>query len=167
MIKVHIAQNLGAGLPIFLESHGWLFFRDQSGEYFCDGGGANPQDLIDAYNPWPYEKAAKLAEVNAWFENAVAQLTAGTTQAERDSWAVQVNEAYGIRPVAMLAAMAAARGISVDELIQRVKAKAEAFAAYYGALQGRRDAMEDQVKAFPDAGELGRLPDLWAIKCTD
>ena len=123
--------------------------------------------LIESYNPWPAEKVAKLAEVNAWFESAVAQLTDGTTQAERDSWAVQVNEAYEIRPVAMLAAMAAARGIPVEELIRRVKAKSEAFATYYGAIQGRRDALEDQIKAFPNAGEYHRLPELWAIKCTD
>lgn len=167
MIKVHISQNLGAGLPIFLETHGWMFFRDQSGNYFCEGEGTNPQYLIDSYNPWPYEKAAKLSEINEWFESAVAQLTAGTTQAERDSWAVQVNEAYGIRPIAMLAAMAAARGISTEQLIEKVKAKAEAFATYYGALQGRRDALEDLIKSLPDNSEYHRLPELWGIKCTD
>lgn len=121
--------------------------------------------LIAEYNPWAAEKAAKLEEVNTWFESAVSQLTAGTTQAERDSWAVQVNEAYGIRPVAMLAAMSSARGISVDELIQRVKIKAEAFATYYGALQGRRDALEDQVKSMPNEGQYHRLPELWALSC--
>lgn len=155
----------GAGLHEFLTANGVLLEN-------CDGGWIANQPaetvnaLIDSYNPWPVEKAAKLAEINEWFESAVAQLTAGTTQGERDSWSVQVNEAYGIRPIAMLAAMADARGIPVEELIQRVKAKAEAFATYYGAIQGRRDALEDQVKAFPDAGDYHRLPELWALSCT-
>ncbi|MFY8062541.1 MAG: hypothetical protein ACOVN2_02425 [Usitatibacteraceae bacterium] len=167
MITVIIPRELGYGLTLHMQARGWFLYQDQTGRFVCEGEGDDPQRLIDEYNPWPYEKAAKLAELNAWFESAVAQLTAGTTQSERDSWPVQVNEAYGIRPLAMLPAMASARGITTAQLIEKVKAKAEAFAAYYGAIQGRRDAIEDQIKAFPDAGELHRLPDLWAIKCTD
>lgn len=163
IVSLHIDK--GYGLTAHLESHG-ISLVQRGNEWHAEGG-ENAQQLIDSYNPWPYEKAAKLSEINAWFDSAVAQLTAGTTQSERDSWSVQVNEAYGIRPVAMLAAMASARGISVDELIQRVKAKAEAFATHYGALQGRRDALEDLIKSLPDNGEYHRLPELWGIKCTD
>lgn len=167
MIKVHIAQNLGAGLPIFLESHGWLFFRDQSGQYFCEGEGSNPQDLIDSYNPWPYEKSTKLAEINKWFADAVSQLTAGIPQEEKDSWGVQVSEANGLVPMQMLPVMAAARGITLDELVAKVKAKSTLFAQYYGAIQGKRDKAEDLIKSLPDSGSIERLPELWAIKCTD
>jgi hypothetical protein len=67
----------------------------------------------------------------------------------------------------MLAAMASARGIPLETLIEKVKQKSELFASYYGAIQGKRDALEDLVKSFPDAGQIERLPDLWALKCTD
>lgn len=158
-------QNKGYGLTEHLASLGIELVETNAG-WRSNVADAVVNRLIDEYNPWPAEKAAKLAELNVWFESAVAELTAGTTQAERDSWAVQVNEAYGMRPVAMLAAMASARGITTEQLIEKVKTKAEAFATRYGALQGRRDAIEDRIKAFPDADELHRLHDLWAIQCT-
>ena len=46
---------------------------------------------------------------------------------------------------------AAARGIDEQELIRRILAKAEAFAALSGTIIGQRQALEDQVRA----GELG------------
>lgn len=155
----------GWSMHQWLQSQG-VQLTQHDGEWKANAPDETVNALIAAFNPWPAEKAVKLAELNDWFESAVAQLTAGTTQAERDSWPVQVNEAYGIRPLAMLPAMAAARGITTEQLIEKVKAKAEAFATYYGALQGRRDALEDQVKSFPDSGDYHRLPELWSIKCS-
>lgn len=163
-------QNKGDGLIQHLAKNGIMLFWIND-VIHCEKAEAITDDqvneLIATYNPWPAEKSAKLAEINTWFDAAVGQLTAGTTQSERDSWAVQVNEAYGIRPVAMLAAMANARGIELDVLIEKVKQKSELFASYYGAIQGKRDALEDLVKSFPDSGQLERLPDLWAVSCTD
>lgn len=155
----------GVGLTDWLNAQG-ISLEEQSGEWISNKPDDQVNALIAAYNPWPTEKAAKLAEINAWFDSAVAQLTAGTTQSERDSWAVQVNEAYGIRPVAMLSAMATARGIELETLIEKVKQKSELFASYYGAIQGKRDALEDLVNSFPDAGDHDRLPELWAVSCT-
>lgn len=123
--------------------------------------------LIESYNPWPAEKAAKLAEINEWFSAAVNQLTAGIPQEEKDSWSVQVNEANGLAPMQMLPVMAAARGITLEELVVKVKAKAALFAQYYGAIQGKRDRVEDLIKALPDSGSIERLPELWGLKCTD
>ncbi len=127
----------------------------------------NVNALIESYNPWPAEKAAKLAEVNNWFANAVSQLTEGIPQEEKDSWSVQVNEANGLVSMQMLPVMAAARGIALDELVSKVKAKAALFAQYYGAIQGKRDMVEDLIKSLPDSGSIERLPELWSIKCTD
>jgi hypothetical protein len=166
MMKVKLLQCLGYGLTEYLAENGWHFYQNQDGEYICEGSGDDPQSLIDAYNPWGYEKAKKLIEINEWFQAEVEKLTAGTTQAERDSWSVQISEAYGYRPISMLAAMAQARGIEVEALMMKVKAKAELFSVVYGRLQGAKDALEDKVKALPDAGELHRLPELWAVKCT-
>ncbi len=166
MIKVNLNQCLGSGLTDYLLSNGWQLYQNQDGDFICEGAGDNPQSLINSYSPWPLEKAIKLLEINSWFQSEVEKLTAGTTQAERDSWSVQISEAYGYRPISMLAAMAQARGIEVETLVMKVKAKAELFSVVYGRLQGAKDALEDKVKALPDAGELHRLAELWAIKCT-
>lgn len=160
-----IKQDLGYGLTEQLAAFG-VALTQRDGVWVVEGATEEEaQAMIDAYNPWPVEKARKLQEINNWFSEQVAALTAGIPQAEKDSWGVQVNEAYGLRPLAMLPAMAAGRGISVEVLIEKVKAKAEAFSLYYGAIQGERDRVEDLIKAMPDAGEHHRLPELWSLKC--
>lgn len=161
--------NKGDGLIKFLANNSiMLFWVD--GILQCERPAAVTDEhvnaMIQSYNPWPAEKATKLEEINAWFTAAASQLTAGTTQIERDSWSVQVDEAYGARPLRMLVSMAAERGIPVESLIDKVKYKAELYATHYGAIQGRRDALEDVVKAFPDDGHFDRLPDLWAVQCS-
>lgn len=163
---VIIEQDLGQHLTDYMSENGWFLYQNQDGEFICEGEGEDPQLLIDSYNPWGAEKTKKLLEINSWFQSEVEKLTAGTTQAERDSWSVQISEAYGHRPISMLAAMAEARGIEVETLVMKVKAKAELFSVLYGSLQGAKDALEDKVKALPDEGELHRLAELWAVKCT-
>lgn len=123
-------------------------------------------NIIAAFNPWPAEKAAKLEEANEWFENATKQLVAGIPDIEQKSWPQQLNEAYGVRPLSMLLSMADGRGISVDDLIAKIKHKADLYNQFYGYLQGKRDAVEDQIKAMPDNGQFERLPELWALSCT-
>jgi hypothetical protein len=156
----------GIGLHDFLAKEGVQLEQLQSGEWVSTASDERTNNLIASYNPWPAEKTKKLLEINSWFQGEVEKLTAGTAQAERDSWSVQVDEAYGIRPVVMLSSMAEARGITLESLMLKVKAKAELFSIKYGSLQGTKDALEDKVKAFPDADELDRLQELWALKCT-
>lgn len=159
-------KNLGFGLTQHLAQNG-IMLEQLDGVWISNIPDEVVNEAIASYNPWPLEKARKLDEINEWFAGAVGQLTAGTTQTERDSWSVQVNEAYGIRPIAMLATMAAARGIDVQDLIKKVKYKADLFATHYGAIQGKRDALEDLVKSFPDEGQVEKLPELWSVSCTD
>jgi hypothetical protein len=158
-------QEKGLGLFLHLEQNG-VFLEELDGKWSANAPDDLVNQLIASYNPWGAEKAKKLIEINEWFQAEVEKLTAGTTQVERDSWSVQVSEAYGYRPISMLAAMAQARGIEIEALVMKVKAKAELFSVLYGRLQGAKDALEDKVKALPDAGELHRLAELWAIKCT-
>lgn len=162
---IHYVEK-GIGLHDYLAKEGVQLEQLQSGEWVSTASDERTNNLIASYNPWPIEKAKKLLEINSWFEGEVEKLTAGTTQAERDSWSVQVDEAYGIRPVVMLSAMAEARGITLEALILRVKAKAELFASRYGALQGAKDLLEDQVRAMPDSDNIERLSELWDVKCT-
>jgi hypothetical protein len=122
--------------------------------------------LIADYNPWPAEKSSKLKEINEAFEAAINQLTAGTTESERNSWAIQEKEAkaYPTETPEALMILAQSRGIPLEALVEKVLQKAALYQHYYFTIQGQRDKLEDQVKALPDSGSIERLPELWAIK---
>lgn len=122
-------------------------------------------EKIESYNPWPYEKAKKFAEINQWLENQVELVLSDIPKVEQNSWHKQVAEARGLQPLSMLIGIAARRGISVQELVAKVLAKEKAFSDYYALMQGERDRVETLVKAFPDVGEYHRLPELWALSC--
>lgn len=156
----------GFGLHEHLAKEGVFLEQSQSSEWISNASDERVNNLIASYNPWPTEKEKKLEILNKNFDEAVLILTKGTTQAERDSWAVQVSEAYGERPLSMLATMAAARGVTVAILIEKVKTKASAYAAAYGSIQGKRDAIEDLIKTYPDEGSYQRLEEFWRIECT-
>lgn len=156
----------GFGLHEFLAQEGVHLEQSQSGDWLSSASDERTNNLISSYNPWPLEKERKLETLNKNFEEAVLSLTKGTTQAERDSWAVQVSEAYGERPLSMLTTMAAARGVTVELLVDKVKAKASAYAAAYGSIQGKRDSIEDLIKTYPEEGSYHRLEEFWRIECT-
>ena len=156
----------GIGLHDFLAKEGIQIEQLQSGEWVSTASDERTNSLIASYNPWTTEKEIKLKVLNSSFEEAVSLLTKNVTQSEKDSWETQVREAYGERPLSMLLAMARARGIPVETLVDKVKAKAEAYSLAYGTLQGRRDAIEDRIKAFPEEGECNKLFDLWSVSCT-
>ena len=102
-------------------------------------------------------KAAKLTEINAECQKAVAALAADYPDSEVQSWPQQVKEATALSadPQAdapLLTAIATARGLPVAELASRVLGKMNAYAAASGALIGRRQAAEDliDVAATPE-----------------
>lgn len=96
-------------------------------------------------------KDAKLQEINAGFEQTASQLVATYPQSELLTFDQQTQEAqsYLADPTAecpMLAPLAAARGITMEDLCQRVMAKHAAFSAATGLLMGQRQAMEDRLE---------------------
>ncbi len=102
-------------------------------------------------------KAAKLTEINAECQKAVAALAADYPDSEVQSWPQQVKEAMALSadPQAaapLLTAIAEARSLPVVELASRVLGKMNAYAAASGALIGRRQAAEDliDVAATPE-----------------
>lgn len=102
-------------------------------------------------------KAAKLTEINAECQKAVAALAADYPDSEVQSWPQQVKEATALSadPQAdapLLTAIATARGLPVAELASRVLGKMNAYAGASGALIGRRQAAEDliDVAATPE-----------------
>ena len=107
-------------------------------------------------------KAAKLTEINAEFQKAVAALAADYPDSEVQSWPQQVKEATALAADAgvdapLLTAIATARGLPVAELASRVLDKMNAYAAASGVLIGRRQAAEDAI------GAAASLEDLSAI----
>ncbi|ALS62241.1 hypothetical protein [Pandoraea norimbergensis] len=107
-------------------------------------------------------KAAKLTEINAECQKAVAALAADYPDSEVQSWPQQVKEATALAADAgadapLLTAIATARGLPVAELASRVLDKMNAYAAASGVLIGRRQAAEDAI------GATASLEDLSAI----
>ncbi len=107
-------------------------------------------------------KSAKLTEINAEFQKAVAALAADYPDSEVQSWPQQVKEATALAADAgadapLLTAIATARGLPVAELASRVLDKMNAYAAASGVLIGRRQAAEDAI------GAAASLEDLSAI----
>lgn len=107
-------------------------------------------------------KAAKLTEINAECQKAVAALAADYPDSEVQSWPQQVKESTALAADAgadapLLTAIATARGLPVAELASRVLDKMNAYAAASGVLIGRRQAAEDAI------GAAASLEDLSAI----
>jgi hypothetical protein len=107
-------------------------------------------------------KAAKLTEINAECQKAVAALAADYPDSEVQSWPQQVKEATALAADAgadapLLTAIATARGLPVAELASRALDKMNAYAAASGVLIGRRQAAEDAI------GAAASLEDLSAI----
>ena len=95
-------------------------------------------------------KAAKLSEINAAADRAIATLTATYPDREISTFDKQEAEAraYATDPTAstpLLSALATARGIPLPELVERVLAKADAFGIASGHIIGQRQALEDRL----------------------
>lgn len=93
-------------------------------------------------------KAAKLVELNAGCEQALSALTSSYPPGELQSWPQQVQEAALLAlappgPAPLLTAIAEARSLTLEDLAQRVRQKAEGYAVVSGSIIGRRQASED------------------------
>ena len=104
-------------------------------------------------------KAAKLSEINAVADRAIATLTATYPDREISTFDKQEAEAraYAADPTAstpLLSALAQARGVPLDELVRRVLAKADAFAVASGSIIGQRQALEDRLDACTTLEEV-------------
>lgn len=97
-------------------------------------------------------KAAKLAEINAECQRMLESLTPTYPERELTTFDKQESEAraYAADATAstpFLSALAAARGIELADLVQRVIAKADAFTVASGYIIGQRQALEDRLDA--------------------
>lgn len=104
-------------------------------------------------------KAAKLSEINAAADRAIATLTATYPDREISTFDKQEAEAraYAADPTAstpLLSALAQARGISLPDLVERVLAKADVFAVASGSIIGQRQALEDRLDVCTTVEEV-------------
>lgn len=104
-------------------------------------------------------KAARLAEVNAAYDEAVSALvdtypdaellTFDKQEAEARAWLADISAR-----TPLIDALAAGRGMDKAELVSRIIAKAEAFATTTGYLTGQRQRFEDLIDAATTAEEV-------------
>ena len=97
-------------------------------------------------------KAAKLLEINTECQRVLESLTPTYPERELTTFDKQESEARAYLADAtastpLLSALAAARGIELADLVQRVIAKADAFAVASGSIIGQRQALEDRLDA--------------------
>lgn len=108
-------------------------------------------------------KAAKLAELADACGARMAAIKAGYPQDEISTWDKQESEAReykrtgGTAPTPLLSALSSARGVTLADLVDRVIAKADAFATISGATIGKRQKYEDQVVAATDAAGVATI----------
>lgn len=107
-------------------------------------------------------KAAKLAEINTAANKTIAALTTTYPDREISTFDKQEAEARAYMadpeaPTPLLSALAKARDIDMDELVKRVIAKADAFAAASGYIIGQRQALEDQIDACRTVKEVQNI----------
>lgn len=104
-------------------------------------------------------KAKKLREINEKCDVMLKALTATYPDVELLTFDQQKEEAKAHQndPTAdcpLLAPLAVARGISLDDLCNRVLLKATAFSAASGAIIGQRQAMEDILDICTTSAEV-------------
>lgn len=109
-------------------------------------------------------KSLKMNEINESFSVAMTALVIKYPKYEIKSWPQQVKEAeaYNADPESLtplLTAIAAERSITVAELVTKILANRDLYAASVGALIGRRHAAEDLVELA--ATEEDVLAILW------
>ena len=119
---------------------------------------SDPQAALAAAKTAKLHAAASAAQA---FIEAVAGL-AGVPQFERDSWAQQSLEAQAWAAeknaaTPILAGIAQARGVPLDELRVKALAKSNAYTALTASIAGQRQAYEDQIHAAETLAALDAI----------
>lgn len=123
----------------------------------------HPELVTDEEPPSPPSleevKTARLAEVNAAYDEAVSALVSTYPASELITFDKQEAEARAwladsSARTPLIDALVLGRGIDKAELVRRIVAKAEAFAVATGYLTGQRQRFEDLLDAATTAEEV-------------
>lgn len=126
------------------------------------------QAIIDSYDPWPTEKANKLAEIlsdsESYLHEAVMKFY---PRFEVETWPYQKAdaEAYALDNTAStptIDAIVAARGVAKSVIAPKILEKAGQFNATAATFAGERQRLEDIIDAMNDTDNT--LDDLRAVK---
>lgn len=107
-------------------------------------------------------KAAKLAEINASCDAILKQAVSGYPETEQQTFYKQDAEsaAYLKNPeveTPFLTTLATARGISLEDMVVKVRAKTDAFSQLSAFICGQRQAMEDLLDTCASVEEVEAL----------
>ena len=119
-------------------------------------------EAAEEYNSLASTKARKLAEINAACDAALAALTASYPSSELLTFDKQEAEARALladpeAATPFLTPLAAARGMTVEELTRKVSAKADAFTTASGHVIGLRQKDEDRLKAAQSVEDVAAI----------
>ena len=101
--------------------------------------------------------AEKHTQIESDFEAEIAVVRAGYHPDEIHSWAMQQSGAAAVqdgKASDLLTVMAAARGITAEELASRIQANADAYAQIYGEALGRMQKRKDLLDAIDTDGDV-------------
>lgn len=138
-------ENMRQGYKYQYSPAGWI----EVSEHVADR--KPPRQSVEQARVWLAGELARECDMIA------DSMLAEYPQAERLTFDAQVQEAEagGDRP--LLEAVAAARGIDVDELAERVLANRQRYLAAAAAIIGKRQALMDQAGIMTDPDAIARL----------
>lgn len=116
-------------------------------------GKAPIQPIVEA-------KASKLSEINSACDAILNQAVNSYPESEVLTFDQQVEEVKAYQSsgntadAPLLSALASARGITLDDLIQRVMSKRQAFSVLSGYVIGQRQALEDKLDSCQTTEEV-------------
>ena len=105
-------------------------------------------------------KSEKLLDINLQCDNILNAAISTYPETEVLTFDQQTSEANAYlasqnpADAPLLTALAAGRGITLDDLVQRVIAKHDAFSLLSGYVIGQRQALEDQLELCETVGEV-------------
>ncbi len=127
--------------------------------------GVNPETMLSGVE---HAKAQKLAEINEQCDAMLGGLTKSYPGSELLTFDQQKAEAEAYLAdntthCPLLAPLAAARGIELEDLCTRVIAKATAFSAASGAIIGQRQKFEDLLGACTTIDQVAAIEVSYAL----
>jgi len=152
-------KSNGEDSVIRLSDGAYIPFADGNSDYeeykqwVKNGGAPDPQHTESERVDMAI--SSKKSEIRSKFDEAIALVTAGANPNEVQSWSIQEKEARNpTLPTPMIDALALSRGIDRVELIGRIIAKADAYAAYVGTQLGKLQKLEDQLAAATTISDM-------------
>ncbi len=163
--------TLGVEKEIDGSNHRWLFmptdivpkeleeddeFLAKYSEVFTDEVKQNYTQYLESLKPSLEEQRkidyrSKLYQINSEYEQAIAELSKGIPNTERETWGKQELEAkaYSLdstSEIPFLKALADQRGIPLELLVQKVLEKSQLYSLAVGTYTGIRQSKEKELE---------------------